>query len=131
MDHWSLEGAAAEDDAGGVHPGGVGGILRPTQFHSGAASSVPCSSGDSGALRKWRSTAGSTRTPCSPRSTTTAVIKAEFDERKYLEKDYRTMVMKRSQKAMTTRWAIIHAQENMFHVYHHELKNRADSGNPR
>jgi hypothetical protein len=102
------------------------------QFHDGgAASSVPCGNSESGALRQWRSTAGSTRTPCSPRSTTTAVIKAEFDEHKYLEKDYMTMVMKRSQKAISTRWAIIHVQENMFHAYHHELENRADSGNPR
>jgi hypothetical protein len=30
---------------------------------------------------------GSTQTPCSPSSTTAAVIKAEF-ERKYLDKDY-------------------------------------------
>jgi hypothetical protein len=34
-------------------------------------------------------------------------IKAEFDERKFVDKDYRMMPMKRSQKAMSTRWAII------------------------
>jgi hypothetical protein len=36
-----------------------------------------------------------------------ARIKAEFDERKFLDKDYHVMPMKRSQKAMSTRWAII------------------------
>jgi hypothetical protein len=34
-------------------------------------------------------------------------IKAEFDERKYVDKEYTVMPMKRSQKAMLTRWAII------------------------
>jgi hypothetical protein len=34
-------------------------------------------------------------------------IKAEFDERKYVDKEYTVMPTKRSQKAMLTRWAII------------------------
>jgi hypothetical protein len=29
---------------------------------------------------------------------------------------------------MSTRWAIKQAQMKMFHAYHHELENRADSG---
>jgi hypothetical protein len=36
-----------------------------------------------------------------------ARIKAEFEERKYLDKEYATMPMKRSQKVMSTRWVII------------------------
>ena len=57
-----------------------------------------------------------------------ATIKAEFDERKFLNKEYLTMVMKRSQKAMSTRWGIIQASVNMFHGYHVGLEDRADSG---
>ncbi|XP_051194162.2 uncharacterized protein [Lolium perenne] len=36
--------------------------------------------------------------------------------------------MKRSQKAMSTRWAIIQASVNSFHGYHQELLTRAESG---
>jgi hypothetical protein len=36
--------------------------------------------------------------------------------------------MKRSQKAMSTRWAIIQASVNMFHGYHHDLETIGDSG---
>jgi hypothetical protein len=52
----------------------------------------------------------------------------EFDERKFLDKDYRTMPMKRRQKAMSTRWTTIHESVNMFHGFHLKLENRADSG---
>jgi hypothetical protein len=57
-----------------------------------------------------------------------ARIKAEFDEHKFLDVDYRTMPMKRSQKAMSTRWDIIHASVNFFHGFHSEVENREDSG---
>jgi hypothetical protein len=53
-----------------------------------------------------------------------ARIKAEFDERKYVDKDYAMMPMKSSQKTMSTRWAIIQAQVNTFHGYHAELEAR-------
>jgi hypothetical protein len=53
-----------------------------------------------------------------------ARIKAEFDEHKYVDKDYAMMPMKRSQKTMSTRWAIIQAQVNDFHGYHAELEAR-------
>jgi hypothetical protein len=55
-------------------------------------------------------------------------IKAEFDERKYLDKKYVTMPMKRIQKAMSTCWAIIQAQVNASHGYHADLEARRDSG---
>ncbi|KAK1684066.1 hypothetical protein QYE76_044914 [Lolium multiflorum] len=57
-----------------------------------------------------------------------ARIKAEFDERKLINNDYNKVTMKRSQKAMSTRWAIIQASVNSFHGYHHDLVMRADSG---
>jgi hypothetical protein len=34
-------------------------------------------------------------------------IKAMFDEREYLDKDYAKMIMKRGKKAISMRWAII------------------------
>jgi hypothetical protein len=43
-----------------------------------------------------------------------AQIKAEFDERKIIDKEYAKMVTKRSQKAMSTRWCIIQAKVNTF-----------------
>ncbi|KAK1607577.1 hypothetical protein QYE76_031250 [Lolium multiflorum] len=55
-------------------------------------------------------------------------IKAEFDERKLINSDYQKVPMKRSQKAMSTRWAIIQASVNSFHGYHHDLETRGDSG---
>nr|XP_051203983.1 uncharacterized protein LOC127317464 [Lolium perenne] len=57
-----------------------------------------------------------------------ARIKAEFDERKLINSDYNKVTMKRSQKAMSTRWAIIQASVNSFHGYHHDLETRGDSG---
>ncbi|KAK1665471.1 hypothetical protein QYE76_053630 [Lolium multiflorum] len=57
-----------------------------------------------------------------------ARIKAEFDERKLINSDYNKVTMKRSQKAMSTRWAIIQASVNSFHGYHHDLVTRGDSG---
>jgi hypothetical protein len=57
-----------------------------------------------------------------------ARIKAEFDERKLIKSDYNKVTMKRSQKAMSTRWAIIQASVNSFHGYHQELLTRAESG---
>jgi uncharacterized protein YerC len=38
-----------------------------------------------------------------------------------------TMVMKRSQQAMSTRWVVIQAQVNSFHGYHNEIEQRTDS----
>jgi hypothetical protein len=38
------------------------------------------------------------------------------------------MVIKRSQKAISIRYAIIHVQVNTFHGYHSELENMLDSG---
>jgi hypothetical protein len=57
-----------------------------------------------------------------------ARIKAEFDERKLINSDYNKVTMKRSQKAMSTRWAIIQASVNSFHGYHQDLLTRAESG---
>nr|XP_051190051.1 uncharacterized protein LOC127303349 [Lolium perenne] len=57
-----------------------------------------------------------------------ARIKAEFDERKLINSDYRKVSMKRSQKAMSTRWAIIQASVNAFHGYHLDLETRGESG---
>jgi hypothetical protein len=57
-----------------------------------------------------------------------ARTKEKFDERKFVDKDYRTMPMKRGQQAMSTRWAIIQASVIMFYGYHTELEKRADSG---
>ncbi|XP_051188068.1 uncharacterized protein [Lolium perenne] len=57
-----------------------------------------------------------------------ARIKAEFDERKLIKSDYNKVTMKRSQKAMSTRWAIIQASVSSFHGYHQELLSRAESG---
>ena len=57
-----------------------------------------------------------------------ARIKAEFDERKLINNEYKKVTMKRSQKAMSTRWAIIQASVNSFHGYHHDLETRGDSG---
>jgi tRNA C32,U32 (ribose-2'-O)-methylase TrmJ len=56
-----------------------------------------------------------------------ARIKAEFDERKLVNKDYHKMTMKRSQKAMLTRWAFIQASVNMFHGFHNEVETRGDN----
>ncbi|KAK1646259.1 hypothetical protein QYE76_064064 [Lolium multiflorum] len=56
-----------------------------------------------------------------------ARIKAEFDERKVINIDYNKVTMKRSQKAMSTRWAIIHASVKSFHGYHNDIVTRADS----
>jgi hypothetical protein len=44
-----------------------------------------------------------------------ARINAEFDAPKFLDNDYHTMPMKRSQKATSTHWAIIRGSVNMFH----------------
>jgi hypothetical protein len=55
-------------------------------------------------------------------------IKAEFDERKLVNKDYHTMTMKRIQKEISTRWAIIQASVNMFHEFHNDLETRGDNG---
>jgi hypothetical protein len=52
-----------------------------------------------------------------------ARIKGEFDECKYLDKDYATMVMKRSQKTIWMCWVIIQVQVNTFHGYHPKLEN--------
>jgi hypothetical protein len=57
-----------------------------------------------------------------------ARIKAEFDERKLINSDYNKVTMKRSQKEMSTRWAIIQALVNMFHGYHHDLETIGHSG---
>jgi hypothetical protein len=57
-----------------------------------------------------------------------AMIKAEFDERKLIKSEYNKVTMKRSQKAMSMRWAIIQASVNMFYGYHHDLETRGDSG---
>ncbi|XP_071676986.1 uncharacterized protein [Lolium perenne] len=57
-----------------------------------------------------------------------ARINAEFDERKLINSEYKKVTMKRSQKAMSTRWAIIQASVNSFHGYHQELLTRAESG---
>jgi hypothetical protein len=55
-----------------------------------------------------------------------ARIKAEFDERRYIDKDkeYAVMPIKRSQKAISTCWAIILVQVNAFQGYHPELEAR-------
>lgn len=53
-----------------------------------------------------------------------ARIKTEFDERKHLNKDYSTIVMTRSQKAMSTRWGIIQYSVNLFHGLHSGLADR-------
>jgi hypothetical protein len=53
-----------------------------------------------------------------------ARIKAELDESKYVDKEYAVILMKGSQKAMSTRWAIIHAHVNAFHGYHAKLEAR-------
>jgi hypothetical protein len=37
-----------------------------------------------------------------------ARMKAEFNERTFFDKDYRTMPMERSHKAVSTRWAMHH-----------------------
>jgi hypothetical protein len=55
-------------------------------------------------------------------------IKVEFDECKVVNKDYRTMTIKRSQKAMSKRWVIIQTSVNMFHGYHNEVETRGDGG---
>jgi hypothetical protein len=57
-----------------------------------------------------------------------ARIKKEFDERKYLDKEYKTMVMKRSQKAMSTRWGNIQKDVNIFHGIHGKIEARPASG---
>jgi hypothetical protein len=57
-----------------------------------------------------------------------ARIKKEFDERKYLDKEYKTMVMKRSQKAMSTRWGNIQKDVNVFHGIHGKIEARPASG---
>jgi hypothetical protein len=57
-----------------------------------------------------------------------ARIKVEFDERRFVDKDYRMMPMKKIQKAMSMRWAIIQVSVNLFHGLHSELENRGDSG---
>jgi hypothetical protein len=55
-------------------------------------------------------------------------MKVEFDERKIIKKDHTKMVMKRSQKVMSTRWSVVQAIMNTFQGYHADIEQRPKNG---